>query len=51
MMNVVDQALHDHFYHHTEIRKLMAKVEADLQNEKISAYMAAQILLQKYFGE
>jgi len=51
MMSVVDQALHDHFYHHTEIRKLMAKVEADLQNEKISAYMAAQILLQKYFGE
>jgi LAO/AO transport system kinase len=50
MMTVVDQALHDHFYHQADIKKLMAKVDADLQQEKISAYVAAQILLEKYFG-
>jgi LAO/AO transport system kinase len=51
MMSVVDQALHDHFYHQAEIKKLMTRVEADLHLEKISAYVAAQILLEKYFGE
>ena len=51
MMSVIDQALHDHFYYQAEIKKLMAKVDADLQHEKISAYVAAQILLEKYFGE
>jgi len=51
MMNVVDQALHDHFYNQLEIKKLMNKVETELHNEKISAYVAAQLLLEKYFGE
>jgi len=50
MMTVIDQALHDHFYHQSEIKKLMAKVETELQQEKISAYVAAQILLEKYFN-
>lgn len=50
MMNVVDQALHDHFYQQAEIKKLMTKVEVDLHKEKVSAYVAAQILLEKYFG-
>ncbi len=51
MMSVIDQVLYDNFYHKAEIRKLMTKVEADLRQEKISAYVAAQILLEKYFGE
>lgn len=51
MMNVIDQALHDHFYNQLEIKKLMTKVETELHNEKISAYVAAQLLLEKYFGE
>lgn len=50
MMNVIDTALHDRFYHHSEIKKLMTKIESDLHNEKISAYVAAQILLDKYYG-
>lgn len=50
MMNFIDQALHDHFYHHAEIKKLMAKTDAELQKEKISAYVAAQMLLDQYFG-
>jgi len=49
MMTVIDQALHDHFYHQAEIRKLMQKLEIELQQEKVSAYMAAQSLLDKYF--
>ena len=50
MMTVIDQALHDHFYHQSDIRKLMIKLEVELQQEKISAYVAAQMLLEKYFG-
>ena len=51
MMNVIDQALHDHFYHQADIKKLMHKVDAELQQEKISAYVAGQMLLEKYFGK
>ncbi|MEI6060933.1 MAG: methylmalonyl Co-A mutase-associated GTPase MeaB [Bacteroidota bacterium] len=51
MMNVIDQALHDHFYIQEDIKILMAKVDAELQLEKISAYVAAQVLLEKYFGK
>lgn len=50
MMSVIDHALHDHFYHQADIKKLMHKVDAELQQEKISAYVAAQLLLEKYFG-
>jgi LAO/AO transport system kinase len=49
MMSVVDQALHDHFYNQSDIKKLITKVEADLKQEKISAYVAAQVLIEKYF--
>jgi LAO/AO transport system kinase len=49
MMNVIDQALHDHFYVQPDIKKLIDKVEAELQQEKISAYVAAQMLLEAYF--
>jgi LAO/AO transport system kinase len=51
MMSVIDQVLYDNFYHKAEIRKLMTTVETDLRQEKISAYVAAQMLLEKYFGE
>jgi LAO/AO transport system kinase len=49
MTNVIDQALHDHFYNLTEIKKLLVKMESDLQKEKVSAYVAAQKLLDGYF--
>ncbi|MFA5970748.1 MAG: methylmalonyl Co-A mutase-associated GTPase MeaB [Lentimicrobiaceae bacterium] len=49
MMNVIDQALHDDFYLRADIKKLMSKIEDDLHQEKISAYVAAQMLLEKYF--
>ena len=50
MMNVIDQALHDHFYVQADIKKLMVKVDLELNQEKISAYVAAQMLLDTYFG-
>jgi LAO/AO transport system kinase len=50
MTSVIDQALHDHFYQQAEIKKLMAKVDLELHQEKISAYVAAQHLLTQYFG-
>ena len=49
MMSVIDQALHDHFYNQADIKKLMTKVDVDLHQEKISAYVAAQILLERYY--
>jgi LAO/AO transport system kinase len=49
MMNVIDQALHDHFYRQEDIKKMFHTVDAELQHEKISAYVAAQMLLEKYF--
>jgi len=51
MTSVIDQALHDHFYNQPDIKKTMTRVEADLQQEKISAYVAAQLLLEKYFED
>jgi len=49
MMSVIEQALHDDFYLQADIKKLMGMVDADLQQENISAYVAAQMLLEKYF--
>lgn len=51
MMDVIDQALHEHFYHQPDIRKWLQKMENELQQEKISAYIAAQQLLEKYFDK
>lgn len=50
MKSVIDEALHDRFYQHPEIKQLIYSIEQDLKNEKISAYMAAQVLLDKYYG-
>jgi len=49
MHQTIDRALHDHFYNQPEIRKQIKKVEEDLSKGKISAYRAAQQLLEAYF--
>ena len=49
MHQAIEQALHDRFYNQTEIRKLIKKVEDELKRGKVSAYMAAQRLLESYF--
>ncbi len=49
MMSVVDEELHNRFYHKPEIKQLMHELEQDLKDEKLSAYIAAQKLLELYF--
>jgi LAO/AO transport system kinase len=46
----VDQALHDHFYNLPQIKKELRKIQTQLNNGEISAYMAAQLLLNTYFS-
>jgi LAO/AO transport system kinase len=46
----IDQALHDHFYQRTEIKKQLRIVQDELSKGKISAYMAANRLLETYFN-
>lgn len=46
----IDQALHDHFYIRPEIKKDLKRIHAQLQKGEISAYMAAQRLLDTYFA-
>lgn len=50
LTDVINQALHDHFYQQPEIKKQLHKVENELVEGKISAYAAAQRLLQAYFS-
>jgi len=51
MHQTIDQALHNHFYQQTEIKKKIRKIEEDLHLGKVSAFMAAQSLLEAYFGK
>jgi LAO/AO transport system kinase len=46
----IDRALHDHFYQRAEIKKQMRKVQDQLHKGEISAYIAAQRLLDTYFN-
>jgi LAO/AO transport system kinase len=45
----IDQALHDHFYHHPSIKKQLKKVQEELFSGEVSAYIAAKRLLDIYF--
>lgn len=49
MMSVIDEELHKRFYQQPEIKLMLHALEHDLKNEKISAYVAAQRLLEAYF--
>jgi LAO/AO transport system kinase len=51
MMSVIEQALQDHFYQQPGIRKQLSLIEQQLHQEKLSAYVAAQQLLETYFGK
>jgi LAO/AO transport system kinase len=46
MHQAVEQHLNDRFYHDAEIRKLLHTLEHELETGKLSAYMAAQQLLE-----
>jgi LAO/AO transport system kinase len=50
MIQALEQELLFRFYHHPHIKKLFPKIEAELKEGKINAYMAAKKLLDGYTG-
>lgn len=51
MMETINEQIQSNFYNHPEIIKLLEKNKKAVQNDRISPFAAAQILLKKYFKE
>lgn len=49
MMETIDATLKEHFYHTPEILKLLDANKKAVQEETMSPFAAAQLLLEKYF--
>jgi len=49
MMETINEQLKSNFYNHPEIIKLLEENKKAVQNDKISPFAAAQILLKNYF--
>jgi LAO/AO transport system kinase len=49
MMETIDEQLKSSFYNHPEIIKLLEENKKAVQNDAISPFLAANILLKKYF--
>ena len=49
MMETIDGQLKASFYNHPEIIKLLEENKKAVQNDAISPFLAANILLKKYF--
>ncbi|MCD4773928.1 MAG: methylmalonyl Co-A mutase-associated GTPase MeaB [Bacteroidales bacterium] len=49
MFDTINLKLNDSFYFNDEIEKLLPKIEEELKTNKISSYVAAQKLLERYF--
>lgn len=49
MFETINMNLNDSFYFNDEIEKLLPEIEKELKTKKISSYVAAQKLLDKYF--
>ena len=49
MMETIDEQLKSSFYNHPEIIKLLEVNKKAVQNDAISPFLAANILLKKYF--
>lgn len=45
----VHQAIHDHFFHHPEIKKRLEEYKTQIINRQLSPYEASQKLLEFYF--
>lgn len=50
MYETIDQNLKDSFYNNTEIKTLVTQYEKNVLKDKISSFMAAKLLLEKYFS-
>jgi LAO/AO transport system kinase len=49
MLETINEQLKTNFFNHPEIEKLMEKNKKAVQNDEISPFAAAQLLLEKYF--
>jgi LAO/AO transport system kinase len=49
MLETINEQLTNHFYNHPEIQKALEIHKKAVQNNEISPFAAAQILLEKYF--
>ncbi|WP_333600474.1 methylmalonyl Co-A mutase-associated GTPase MeaB [Flavobacterium sp.] len=49
MMETINEQLKSNFYQHSEIIHLLEQTKKAVQNDEISPFAAAQILLEKYF--
>jgi len=49
MMETINEQLKSNFYNHPEIIKLLGKNKKAVQNDEISPFAAAMVLLKKYF--
>jgi len=49
MLETINEQLKTNFYNHTEIQKLLDSTKKAVQNDEISPFAAAQLLLEKYF--
>ena len=50
LMETIDEQLKQHFLNHAEIQQLLELNKKAVQNDEISPFAAAQLLLEKYFG-
>ena len=49
MLETINEQLKTNFYNHLEIQKLLDSTKKAVQNDEISPFAAAQLLLEKYF--
>ena len=51
MYETINSKLHDDFYNNSEIKDMLTKIEIDVLNDKVSSFVGAKILLDKYSGK
>jgi LAO/AO transport system kinase len=51
MLETINEQLTSRFYNHPEIKKLLDENKKAVQNDEISPFAAAQLLLGKYFKD
>lgn len=50
MLETINEQLKTNFYNHTKIQNLLDSTKKAVQNDEISPFAAAQLLLEKYFN-
>jgi LAO/AO transport system kinase len=49
MLETINEQLKTNFYNHPEIQNFLDSTKKAVQNDEISPFAAAQLLLEKYF--